>query len=223
MDAILNFCAFSMVLKASSKVYIYQNMCRKWADHSCPVTSLQLMESFAAPGVRCRIAFMYSAFQTDISCFIHLDHVCEALYSQAGLYYLYFDKMLALNHVLQSKDPPYHWKTLNFGKQSLFSLQYPFILIEGIIFIFRWVTWFFVFHDVFQGLPQSTYFLVRNDAVYPSAFIVFAAFLYNKKINKVEFSVYILRPLDVVGMSPKQFPQRWIIHQILFKRSSYSN
>lgn len=32
-----------------------------------------------------------------------------------------------------------------------------------------------------------------------------------------------LRPLDVVGMSPKQFPQLWIIHQILFKRSSYSN
>lgn len=31
------------------------------------------------------------------------------------------------------------------------------------------------------------------------------------------------RPLDVVGMSQKQFSQLWIIHQILFQRSSYSN
>lgn len=105
MDVILNFCAFSVVLKASGKDYICQNTCWKWADHSCPVTSLHLKLGFAAPGMRCSTAFMYSAFQTGTSCFIHLDHICEALYSEAGLCYLYFDKMLGLNHVLQPKDP----------------------------------------------------------------------------------------------------------------------
>lgn len=41
---------------------------------------------------------------------------------------------------------------------------------------------------------------------------------------RVEFSMCTLRrPLDVLGVSPKQFSQPWIIHQILFQRSSYSN
>lgn len=74
----------------------------------------------------------------------------------------------------------------------------------------------------FRGLIATISFSRTKSATVSS--ICWPHFHGQAEIFEWSFSVCTLRrPLDVVGMSPKQFSQLWIIHQILFQRSSYSN